>query len=109
MSKYEVDVNEKNNKWNWEIQAETGNCVIVANGSNETENSAYINAYNAISTVNNHSLVAKVVKGQRRPYLWVGITLLISGIFRGIGIAIGYDLPLPWESLAGLILVGWNR
>jgi len=107
--KYEINVDKKNNEWGWEVEAQTGNAAIVAKGSNNSESNAYVESYNVISTIKNHKLIAKSTKTKRRPYMYIGMALLMSGVIRGIGVAIGFEMTIPWESLIGLVFMAGGK
>ena len=107
--KYELKVIEKNNQWEWEVEALTGDTSIIAKGCNYDEGSAYTQSYNVISTITSNKLIAKSTKTKRRPYMYIGMALLMSGIVRGIGVAIGFDMVIPWESLIGLVFMAGGK
>lgn len=107
--KYELKVIEKNNQWEWEVEAKTGNSAIIAKGTNTSESNAYVESYNVISTIKNHKFTARASKTKRKPYMYIGMALLLSGIIRGIGVAIGFDMVIPWESLIGLVFMAGGK
>ena len=107
--KYEIEVTEKNNQWNWEVAATTGNSAIIAKGTNNSESNAYVESYNVISTIKNHKFMAKVSKVKRKPYMIIGTALLLSGVIRGIGVAIGFDMVIPWESVIGILVIAGGK
>ena len=109
--KYELKVYEKNNQWEWEVEALGGTTSIVAKGSNLDEGSAYTQSYNVISTITNNRLTTKNNRrsSKRKPYVIIGTALLLSGIIRGIGVAIGFDMVILWESVIGLIMIGSGK
>tara|TARA_Y100000034_G_C6790205_1_gene353768 strand:+ start:331 stop:660 length:330 start_codon:yes stop_codon:yes gene_type:complete len=107
--KYELKVIEKNNQWEWEVEAKTGNSAIIAKGTNTSESNAYVESYNVISTIKNHKFTARASKTKRKPYMYIGMALLLSGIIRGIGVAIGFDMVIPWESIVGILVMAGGK
>jgi len=107
--KYEINVIEKNNQWEWQVESLTGDTSIMAKGCNLDEGSAYVQSYSVISTITNNRLVAKSRKTTRKPYVYIGMALLMSGIIRGIGVAIGFEMTIPWESLIGLVFMAGGK